>query len=591
MTRQQIFLGTLLLCWTNLPVQSQEVVDASNSIVWSESRSSFVSYPAPATELLAHELNVIKAPLGLDVTVSLGQSSATNTLYSQLKGLVHRFRKQNQIIHVNPHYFLATGVEYGCRELQNDEDGAAQPRDVQILPISDQCARDCTNGGRYCLAPEDDTDNSGGASLVEETLFRICFANIYHASDLRFWEYMETYDALQCHQQASNNTSHLECSFQALESIPHAAREAIENCMHLAGGTTDDAENVHLKFEVDQRTTESSTHYYSQQDVPIVFFGDQKYPGDLLGQDNAHTAGILQFVCQVYQEKSGILPLACDFCSSCIDTRRCLWLLECDGQPFDVALLGHGNIPATSTTENSPYNGSMINDIAPPADESVIGATNIVETPVTLPTSVNIEVDGEGLTEGAMDTNSTDSEDNSGIVLDFPMYGPVVIAGSCVLVIVVIFLVVQEHRVRRQRRLTERYTQEKQARWVSRNLYDNDEDLSPRWATTFATNGASSIRGSATDRGLASSIAAASTSAGTDPLALRPSQRLQMAADLNYSTDWLIGYAPNSQTGDRPTERGGRRPSGSRRTSSSSRRNSGRRSSGTPEGLDNISIF
>ena len=582
MARQQIFLCTLLLCWTNLPVESQEVVDASSSIVWSESRSSFVPYPSLASELLGHELRVIQAPLGLDVTVSLGQSSATNTLWSQLKGLVHRFRKQNQIIHVNPHYFIATGIEYGCRELQNNVD-SAQPQGVQILPVSDQCARDCTNSGRYCLAPEDD-GNGGGASLVEETLFRICFANIYHASDLRFWEYMETYDALQCNHQASN---HLECSFQALEGISHTAREAIENCMHLAGGTTDDTENVHLKFEVDRRTAESRTNYYLQEDIPILFFGNQKYPGDLLGEDNARAASIFQYVCQVYQEESGILPLACDFCSNCIDTRRCLWLLECDGQPFDVALLGHGNIPASSTTETLPYSGSMINDITPPP----VSVTNIVEPPVTLPPSANIEVGGAGLAVGDMDTNSSDSGESGAIVLNFPMYGPVVIAGSCVLVIVVICLVIQEHRVRRQRRLAATYTQEKQARWRSRNLYEDDEDLSPRWATTFATNGSSSITGSTTDRGLASSIAAASASAGSDPLALRPSQRLQMAADLNYSTDWLIGYAPNSHAADGSTERGGRRTSGSRRMSSSNRRNSGRRPSGTPEGLDNISIF
>ena len=596
----------LIIFWISaqrfLLVESQLGLTSASTSNWDESRSSYVPYPDSALGLLAKELKVISAPLGLDVTVSLGQSPTTAyEVWSKLKGVVHRFRKQNQIIHANAHYYISTGIEYGCREIQTNTDTGLQ-LEGQVLPESEQCARDCTNFGRYCLTP--DSTDVAGSDLVEETLFRICFANIYHRSDLRFWEYLEVYEALQCQTAPRSPGQPNECSFRALEQIAHTTRQAIESCMHLAGGTTADTVNVHLKHEVDRRTA-ASTNFYIQQDVPMIHFAGQIYPFSLQEQDDESPPSVFQFVCQVYHEETGILPLACDFCASCNDARKCLWLLECDGQPFDVSLLGHGNIPASSA-EHLPSSGSFIDGLSPPTEESVPNATipaatasptTSIESAATLAllqsaTSSNAtgdgDMDGDTTLVDSSETvevndDDTDNSDSDQQVLILPIYGPVVIAGACVLIIVVIFLVLQEHRIRRQRSLAEQFKKEKQARWRTRSLYDDEPDYSPRWPTAFATNGASSITGLTTDnRGASLNLAPVAST--NDPASLRPSQRLQMAADLNYSTDWLVGYVPSEDRAEESDRSSSRR---------SSRRDSDRRQSQTlnVEGLQNINIL
>lgn len=565
-----------------LPVTSQ--LDAVPAVTsnWGESRSTYVPYPDSALGHLAQEISVISAPLGLDVTINLAQSPAINDgVWPQLKGMVHRFRKQNQIIHVNPHYYIGIGVEHGCRELQTDPDTGLEV-EVQVLPESVRCTQDCTNGGRYCLKPNP-AEGVTGAELVEETLIRICFANIYHGSDLRFWEYMEAYESLQC-RTIPHPGGRSECSFLALESVSRTSRQAIENCMHLAGGITEDSVNVHLKHEADRRTTQS-TNFYLHKDVPMIQFESQKYPFSLeMQEENAQS--VFQFVCQVYHDETGIRPLACDFCESCGDARRCLWLLECAGVFFDVSLLGRGNVDAGSDP--------AIISVSPPLPEEAVptdtAATNTMETVVTIaPSLVDIpssnSTDGSGMDDDAnspdsidADGNSSDSEDP---VLVLPMYGPVVMVAAAALVIAVVYMVIQEHRIRRQRSLTEQYKGEKQARWRSRSLYDDDADSNPRWPTNFATNGASSITGSSADiRGATLDLAATTT----NPASLRPSQRLQMAADLNYSTDWLIGYAQNEDKSGKEKPLSGR---------SSSRRESSRRPSQnlSPDGLQNINFL
>ena len=76
---------------------------------WQEVRSTYVNYPDEALSLLAYEKEIIPAALGLDVTTTMTHPDDTRHIWSLLKGIVHRFRKQNQIIHANPHYFISSG--------------------------------------------------------------------------------------------------------------------------------------------------------------------------------------------------------------------------------------------------------------------------------------------------------------------------------------------------------------------------------------------------------------------------------------------------------------------------------------------------
>ena len=68
----------LIIFWISaqrfLLVESQLGLTSASTSNWDESRSSYVPYPDSALGLLAKELKVISAPLGLDVTVSLGQA-------------------------------------------------------------------------------------------------------------------------------------------------------------------------------------------------------------------------------------------------------------------------------------------------------------------------------------------------------------------------------------------------------------------------------------------------------------------------------------------------------------------------------------
>ncbi|CAB9509041.1 Vacuolar-sorting receptor [Seminavis robusta] len=248
-------------------------------------RNSYVPYPHSADELLLEEVATIGSPLALEVVTNVAHPEQSNQVWQLLKGVVRRMHNQNQI-------FMSS------------------------------------NHGRYCVIPaeasEDPEKNSRGKLLVEETLRRICFIQLYHGSDLRFWEYMEHFDSFGCHDAADMAT----CSSRALGAIPRVEYRAIENCMHTAGGLEGDSVNIHLKTHMDRQF--KRTFPYSSVDVPFVRFGEQKYTGV---KDTKH---ILEWICNTFELKKGVTPVACTFCSHCLAVEACLWYLDCDGTPFTV---------------------------------------------------------------------------------------------------------------------------------------------------------------------------------------------------------------------------------------------------------------
>ena len=310
-----------------------------------ETRETYVHYPASAADLLREEVADIGSPLGLEVVTSLAPSHDENNIWSLLKAIVHRLHNQNQIIHANPHFYVTNGLDGGCRELHYDEDTGIET-ETEVFPVPAQCEGACTNHGRYCVVEHESfnpaADNHRGAMLVEETLLRMCLVEIYHGSDLKFWEYMEAFDRLQCVKAGDIG----ECSERAVNLVSDLEYGPLQNCMHSAGGLENDGANVRLKQEVDKRS--KGRVPFTFEDVPFIRMGRSIYSGT--SYDVPH---LFEFVCSVYREETGITPIACDFCEVCSDARECLWKLQCDGKPFDIATFqqittGGSQLPQTA---------------------------------------------------------------------------------------------------------------------------------------------------------------------------------------------------------------------------------------------------
>lgn len=307
-----------------------------------ETRQNYVPYPPDAISLLLEEVEDVGSPIGLEVVTSLATKGSSFRTYDLLKGVIHRLRNQNQIIHANPHFYISNGLDLGCRELIFDEDTGAEI-EIEVSPTPAQCHGACTNHGRYCVVEQENfdprADNSRGAMLVKETLLRICFVQIYHGSDLRFWEYMDEFERLGC----SVAEDIYECSRRAVKTVPHADYPPLANCMETAGGLDQDGINVHLETEMEKQ---GGRHPYVLTDLPFIRMGGKKFnPRDSL--DVPH---IFEFVCTSYQEEKQVLPIACEFCGACRGVRACLWQLHCDGRPFVTSAYEDTIVPPVPST-------------------------------------------------------------------------------------------------------------------------------------------------------------------------------------------------------------------------------------------------
>ncbi|CAB9497510.1 Vacuolar-sorting receptor [Seminavis robusta] len=357
-------------------------------------RHSYVPYPHAAHDLLLEEVATIGTPMALEVVTNIALPEQSNQVWQLLKGVVRRMHNQNQIIQVVPHYYITNGLDYGCRLLGWDEDTNAET-EIEVVPVPQHCALGCTNHGRYCVIPaeaeEDPKKNSRGNLLVEETLRRICFIELYHGSDLRFWEYMEHFDSFGCHNAADIAS----CSSRVLGEVPRVEQRAIDNCMHMAGGIQGDTVNLHLKAHMDRQF--KGSYQYNSVDVPFFRFGQQMYTGV---KDAKH---ILEWVCSTFELRKGVTPVACTFCSQCLVVESCLWYLDCDGTPFTTeafqsmatitAVPAIDTEPAPTTTiptgeeapETTPVTLSEPVEAAPSDETTVIGPESTTNAATVAP--------------------------------------------------------------------------------------------------------------------------------------------------------------------------------------------------------------
>ena len=113
----------------------QSSLPQTREVDYPESRMTFVHFPPDAKPLLEKEMAHIHSPLVMDVATTVTHWKAP--LWDLLKGLVHRFRNQNQIIYVRAHYYVANGLtEEGCRIQWVDTDTGIQ-KDIPVN--SDTC--------------------------------------------------------------------------------------------------------------------------------------------------------------------------------------------------------------------------------------------------------------------------------------------------------------------------------------------------------------------------------------------------------------------------------------------------------------------
>lgn len=310
-----------------------------------ETRQTYVPYPPGATSLLLEEVEDVGSPIGLEVVTSLAMKGSSFETYDLLKGVVHRLRNQNQIIHANPHFYISSGLDLGCRELTFDEDNGAEV-EIEVSPTPAQCHGACTNHGRYCVVKQESfdprADNARGAMLVKETLLRICFVEIYHGSDLRFWEYMDEFERLEC--DAAEDI--YGCSKRAVKAVPHVDYPPLASCMETAGGLEQDGINVHLEAEM---AKQGGRYPYVLTDLPFIRMGGKKFSS----WDSFDVPRIFEFVCASYQEAKQVSPIACEFCGSCRGVRACLWQLHCDGRPFVTSAYEDTVVPPVPST--APY--------------------------------------------------------------------------------------------------------------------------------------------------------------------------------------------------------------------------------------------
>lgn len=330
----------------------------NTDVEYPETRETFVHYPNDAKELLSQEVIRIPSPLDLDVTTTVTHWKAP--LWDLLKGIAHRNRNGGQIIYIKAHLYVGNGLtEEGCRiEWVDTDTGISTERAV----VSDSCQRQCTNGGRYCApeVPDDLNPSIEPKQLVEETLRRLCIDDLYHATDLKHWEYLEAFETLQCHQKEDMAA----CSKDALAQVAHTNWESVEDCMQLAGGLEQDVMNVRLQEQLD-RQQES----YSLSNLPMLHIA-----GSLFNGPSWDVETIFDTVCQAYNDVFDMTPISCGFCRSCQDVRKCLWYLECDGTPFDTQTYIEGSKLNNNVTTAQPLAQTPINDIAesskPPETET-----------------------------------------------------------------------------------------------------------------------------------------------------------------------------------------------------------------------------
>lgn len=377
----------------NTPAPLPLSLQNTDAIGYNETRESYVPFPESAQALLTEETAVITTPLTLELATTI--THWKNPVWHLLRGLVHRMRSQNQIIYIRARYHVGDGLRdpaIGCRI--NNEVISGVTTDIEERAVdTPQCQNQCTNHGRYCAPDLVEWRNPANPKvIVEETLRRLCLDDLYHATDLHHWDYLDAFEQLQCQSQIDVTA----CSQQALSQVARTDWNAVQECVQLSGGLDDDVVNVRLQEELDRQRNDdnnnnnsnigggnqNSADYYPRLTIEGRHYDDQ--------DEEAWTVEhLLESVCRAFPD-TVMSPLACQFCDPCYDSRKCLWLLDCDGAPLDVTLLG-----TTNTYRDTLTNAPLL----PTNPPVLIETTNMTPPPIddtAPPTWFDFE-DGQGV--------------------------------------------------------------------------------------------------------------------------------------------------------------------------------------------------
>lgn len=305
------------------------------SVGYPETESTYVSYPNSASNLLAKEAQSLASSKALQLEVRTTVTHWNNPLWHLLRGIIQRFRSRNQLLTVKPYFFVVNGVDMGCRVNHTDGNTA---QSVTATLDKDYCSSACTNGFRYCMPniPSNIVNLINGSMIVEETLRRLCWDEVYRTENITYFEYLDNFEEMKCWQAEDMRA----CAEQAMSEIISIAPQVINACMDSTGGLKADRVNNKLQEQLDRQ---SEPPGYRLGMMPMVYINGAEYVGDW------NTDSLLQQICFAFQVED-IMPLACDFCSSCDDSRHCLWYWECNDFPFGpIAFQGASN---TSTNTN-----------------------------------------------------------------------------------------------------------------------------------------------------------------------------------------------------------------------------------------------
>lgn len=322
-----------------LPPELQNV-----TVPYPETLNTYVPYPDSALRILETEVHNVHKSITLIVTTSV--THWHNPVWHLLRGMVRRLRFQNQILFLRPYFYVTDGIEYKCRTIKVDETTGEETG--MFLDQDDYCRSACTNKGRYC-APELPTDMGPtitGKMIVEETLRRLCFDQIYHAQESSFWDYLNAFEALECWKSHADMG---ECATKALGRVIPSAPNVIHQCMKESGGLEDDNENSKLKLQIDRQKHAGTTTTIGAI-PPLLYIEGTEYRGPFRVDDMFHA------ICQIFDEADHMRPIACDFCGNCQDVRHCLWYLECNGTPFDPDTFTSSWWPRKEPEKTNPNN-------------------------------------------------------------------------------------------------------------------------------------------------------------------------------------------------------------------------------------------
>ena len=195
---------------------------------------------------------------------------------------------------LTPHVSLVDGIALGCRS-RGEEEG------VNVCS-----SWKCVNQGRYCAtAGRDFTDWISGASVVQESLRRICIWDHYGAADglgAEWWAYMEAFLS-QCHSPHGFDSA--ECIDRVYEASG-IDKHVVEACMEDSGGSDPDRDQPNSKLDLQiQQQKEQGVAI-----VPSAFVNGVQLQGAMT------TVNVFEAICAGFAHKE-TMPSVCNECWQC----------------------------------------------------------------------------------------------------------------------------------------------------------------------------------------------------------------------------------------------------------------------------------